>query len=230
MRRKNQMIIRLTDVPKYYKGLPQQDEALNYLQSKVPEDVLFQFASLWRKEKDSVVILVTKEQLAKIWGCSTDLIKDEEIEELNKCLSLFKITTPARIRHFLSQISHESGGGRWKKELADGTDYEGRADLGNIEPGDGSKYKGAGYIQLTGRINYQKFADYMNDQQIMEGVEYVAHNYPMTSAGFWWWNHGMNELCDNNPTVEQITKRVNGGYNGLEDRKKYYKRCLEAIK
>lgn len=230
MRRKNQMTIRLIDVAKYYKGLPRQDEALNYLQSKIPEDILFQFAALWRREEDSPIILVTKAQLAKIWGCSIDLIKDSEIEELNKCLSLFKITTSARIRHFLSQISHESGGGRWKKELDSGEYLEGRTDLGNIFPGDGPKYKGAGYIQLTGRSNYLSFSEFMNDPRIMEGVDYVAEEYPMTSAGYWWMNNNMNSLCDTNPSVEEVTKRVNGGLNGLKDRKKYYSRCLEVIK
>lgn len=224
------MTIRLIDVAKYYKGLPQQDEALNYLQSKISEDILFEFAALWRRESDQVPNLVSKKQLAYIWGCSEHFIQDKEVEEMNICLSLFKITTPVRIRHFLSQISHESGGGRWKKELADGSEYEGRRDLGNIYPGDGPKYKGAGYIQLTGRSNYETFSDYIKDSRVMDGVDYVAETYPMTSAGFWWMKNKMNELCDTNPEVEKVTKRVNGGYNGLEDRKKYYQRCLEVIK
>jgi len=63
----------------------------------------------------------------------------------------------------------------------------------------------------------------------MDGVSYVAANYPMTSAGFWWHNNQMNALCDKNPTVEQVTLRVNGGYNGLDDRKMYYNRCCQVI-
>ena len=64
----------------------------------------------------------------------------------------------------------------------------------------------------------------------MKGVDYVAKNYPWTSAGFWWKSHGMNSLCDGNPSVEQVTKRVNGGYNGLESRKKYYKMACNIFK
>ena len=90
-------------------------------------------------------------------------------------------------------------------------------------------YKGAGYIQLSGRYNYQKFSDYIGDPRVMEGVDYVAEHYPFSSAGYWWQSNGMNELCDTNPTVEQVTLRVNGGYNGLDDRKHYYFICQRVI-
>jgi len=173
---------------------------------------------------------VTKDDLAYIWGCSPSLIKDWEIAELNKCLTTFHITTPVRICHFLAQTAHESGGGRYTKELASGWDYEGRTDLGNTQPGDGPKYKGAGYLQTTGRANYQDFANYIHDPRVMEGVDYVAEHYPFSSAGFWWMENGMNQLCDTNPTVAQVTQRVNGGYNGLEDRQHYYNRTLDVIK
>ena len=175
-------------------------------------------------------VLVTKKQLAYIWNCGESLIKDFEVDEMNAGLALFQINTTARIRHFLAQISHESGGGRYKEELASGTAYEGRKDLGNTQPGDGPKFKGAGYIQMTGRSNYQAFANYIKDPKVMDGVKYVGEKYPMTSAGFWWHNNAMNALCDKNPTVEQVTLRVNGGYNGLDERKRYYQRCCEVIK
>ena len=115
------------------------------------------------------------------------------------------------------------------KELASGAAYEGRRDIGNTQPGDGKKYKGAGFIQLTGRANYASFSKYMNDPKIMNGVDYVALNYPATSAGYWWYNNRMNALCDRNPLIEEVTKRVNGGLRGIEDRKVYYNRCLEVI-
>lgn len=173
--------------------------------------------------------LISRQQLADIWNCSPSLIKPEEVVELNACLHEFGITTKPRLRHFLSQTAHESGGGRFKKELASGADYEGRRDLGNTQPGDGPRFKGAGYIQLTGRANYQDFANFIHDPDVMQGVDYVAEKYPFTSAGFWWKNNRMNELCDTNPSVLQVTKVVNGGTNGLEDRQMYYERCLHAI-
>jgi putative chitinase len=90
-------------------------------------------------------------------------------------------------------------------------------------------YKGAGYLQLSGRANYQDLADYLSDQRVMEGCQYVADNYPFTSAGHWWLNNKMNALCDTDPSVDQVTLKVNGGYNGLADRKDYYGRATTYI-
>ena len=153
-----------------------------------------------------------------------------KLNDLNSCISRFGITTLARIRHFISQCSHESACGRYTKELASGNAYEYRKDLGNTQPGDGPKYKGGGYIQLTGRSNYQAFANYIGNQNVMQGVDYVAQNYPWTSAGFWWYRNGMNSLCDRGASVEQVTKKVNGGYNGLESRRSYYNKACNIFK
>jgi len=216
----------------YDKNNPNHIKAVQWLEDNLPAQYLDD-ASEWVKTfrtKPQSPALVTKTQIAYIWGCKEGLIQDSEVAEMNKGLSLFQINTTSRLRHFLSQISHESGGGRYKEELASGADYEGRTDLGNTSPGDGQKYKGAGYIQMTGRANYQAFANYINDPMVMNGVSYVASKYPMTSAGFWWHNNDMNALCDKNPTVEQVTLRVNGGYTGLSSRKEYFQKCCEVIK
>jgi predicted chitinase len=142
--------------------------------------------------------------------------------DLNNCLRSFSITTAARVRHFLSQCSHESACGKFRKEIASGVDYEGRAELGNTEDGDGPRFKGAGFIQITGRYNYQQLANFLQDPQVMEGVEYVAAVYPWTSAGFWWWRNRMNDLCDAGADVEAVTRRVNGGVRGLQNRMEHY--------
>ena len=172
---------------------------------------------------------VSRSALAHIWGCAETLIKEWEIEELNECLRRFDILTPERIRHFLSQTAVESGGGRYMMELSDGQYLEGREDLGNIHPGDGPKYKGAGYLQLTGRINYRYLADFLGDERVMEGVEYVASTYPFTSAGVWWYGNEMNRLIDAGASVRAVTRRVNGGYNHLAEREQYYLRCQSVI-
>ncbi|MCX7746131.1 MAG: hypothetical protein N2645_04435 [Clostridia bacterium] len=172
-------------------------------------------------------IYINADQLKKLGWVK---VNDEMLKDLNNCLQRYNITTPERIRHFISQCSHESGAGNYTKELASGKAYEGRKDLGNVHSGDGPKYKGAGFIQLTGRYNYQAFANAMGDPRIMEGVDYVSKKYPWTSAGFWWDKNHMNDLCDKGATVEQITKRVNGGYNGLDERRKYYRLCTEIFK
>jgi predicted chitinase len=170
--------------------------------------------------------LITQEEAEAIFG---NPITKDELTDLNCCLKRYEINTPARLCHFLSQIAHESGGLRWLQELGDGYYLEGRSDLGNTCLGDGPKYKGSGAIQLTGRSNYQAFCDVIGDSKIMNGCDYVAQTYPFTSAGFWWQNNKMNELCDRGATVEEITRRVNGGYNGLEDRQQYYEKACQVI-
>ena len=159
--------------------------------------------------------------------------KNYNLADLNSCLKRFEINTVNRVRHFISQTSHESACGVYTQELGGPSycaKYDGRRDLGNTKPGDGCRYKGAGYIQLTGRSNYQQFANYIHDSKVMDGVSYVSKKYPWTSAGFWWHRNGMNKLCDGNPSVEVVTKRVNGGYNGLAERKRYYDRACTIFK
>jgi len=150
------------------------------------------------------------------------------LADLNKCIKKYDITTSKRIRHFIAQCSHESACWKYTQELGGPSyysKYDGRKDLGNTQKGDGCRFKGAGYIQLTGRYNYQKFANSIGDNKVMEGVSYVSKKYPWSSAGFWWKNNGMNALCDKDASVEVITKRVNGGYMGLAQRKKYYSKA-----
>lgn len=174
----------------------------------------------------SGLLLLSRDKAEKIF-CNA--ITDAQLIDLNACLERYQITTPARLCNFLAQVGHESGGLRWMKELASGVDYEGRSDLGNTQPGDGPRFKGAGAIQLTGRYNYQAFSKALGDARIMEGCNYVATTYPFTSAGFWWQNNLMNDLCDRGATVAEVTRRVNGGYNGLSDRIAYYQRACQFI-
>lgn len=218
--------ILLTNAAKYYKSLPHQIKAWEELQASLERsypDLLERFAIAYRS---GPIEVLTMPQARAIFGRSPTAA---QLADLNDCLRRFKIDTAPRMRHFLAQIAHESGGLQWLQELATGDDYEGRLDLGNTQPGDGRRYKGAGVIQLTGRANYQAFAIYMDDPRIMEGCQYVATRYPFTSAGFWWHNNGMNTLCDRGSSVEVITRRVNGGYNGLNDRIAYYRKACEVI-
>ncbi|MDA7436426.1 hypothetical protein N8654_01950 [Synechococcus sp. AH-601-B19] len=220
----------------YYCEEYHQQKAVEILYNELPEELIDE-SSEWiqtfrNKAKPTKITSkqhISKAQLAGVWGCGESLIKDYEIVEMNKCLEMYDITTPDRIRHFLSQTAHESGGGRYKKELASGEAYNGRTDLGNTSPGDGPKYKGAGYIQLTGKFNYSRLSEYLNDPRVMEGVDYVAENLPFTSAGYWWEDNRMNDLIDGGADVLAVTKRVNGGTNGLADRQHYYDVCLRVI-
>ena len=177
-------------------------------------------------KKNKKISKITDDQMRRMGWSNYNLA------DLNRCLKKYDITTSNRIRHFIAQCSHESALGRYTQELGGPSycaKYDGRKDLGNTQKGDGCRFKGAGYIQLTGRYNYQKFANSIGDKRVMEGVSYVSQKYPWSSAGFWWKSNNMNSLCDKGASVEVITKRVNGGYNGLAERKKYYDRACSIF-
>lgn len=149
--------------------------------------------------------------------------------DLNNCLKAFEINTPTRIRHFLAQTAHESGGLQWFTEHATGDDYEYREDLGNFRSGDGRRFKGAGAIQVTGRYNYQLFSEWVGDPDVMLGVEYVAEVFPFTISGWFWMRNKINQDCDRGDSVRQITRIINPPLLGLKDREEYYRKALEVI-
>lgn len=130
------------------------------------------------------------------------------------------LDTPLRMAHFMAQVAHESGGFRYMEEIASGQAYEGRKDLGNVNTGDGKRYKGRGPIQLTGRANYRLFGRALGID-FEEHPEVVAYPSVGLLAGCHFWQmRGLNELADADDLVA-ITKRVNGGTNGLAERKAY---------
>lgn len=131
-----------------------------------------------------------------------------------------KITTPTRARMFLAQVLHESLALRFFEEIASGAKYEGRLDLGNTQPGDGRRYKGRGPIQLTGRANYRSFGRALGLPLEEQPQLASRHDVGWRIAGLYWQQRGLNELADVEDFVT-ITKRINGGLNGLEDRKRH---------
>lgn len=139
------------------------------------------------------------------------------LEPLNAAMKEFEINTPARRAAFLAQIGHESGQLRYVRELASGQAYEGRKDLGNTQPGDGVRFKGRGLIQITGRSNYIDCGkalalDLLAKPELLEEPESACR-----SAAWFWKTRGLNELADAGDQVK-ITRRINGGTNGLADR------------
>jgi len=129
------------------------------------------------------------------------------------------IDTPLRQAHFLAQVGHESAELRYTEELASGAAYEGRKDLGNTEKGDGARFKGRGLIQLTGRTNYKTFSKVVG-QDLLTHPETVATDARLAVdvATWFWTQHNLNPLADADDVVT-ITHRINGGENGLDDRK-----------
>jgi predicted chitinase len=212
---------------------PHQLAALTALDQGLTDAQRKQFTDLWRAQGSPAAAVPSTAlvSMAQATAVFTRAPSASQLADLNACLSRFQITTPDRIRQFLAQVGHESGGLRWLLELASGDAYEGRSDLGNTRQGDGRRFKGGGAIQLTGRYNYQRFADFIEDQDVMEGAAYVATTYPFTSAGFWWHLNAMNAVVDQGATCRQVSARVNGRdpANGLADREAYYARAVKAF-
>ena len=143
------------------------------------------------------------------------------VEPLNDTMDEFSISANVeREAHFLAQVAHESGGFRYVRELASGEDYEGRADLGNTESGDGVRFKGRGLIQITGRDNYRACGDALGVDLLVEPSLLERADLAARSAGWFWDSRNLNELADRGD-ARAITKRINGGINGLQDRLSY---------
>jgi predicted chitinase len=142
---------------------------------------------------------------------------------INPALETAGIDTPQRIAAFLAQLAHESAEYRYMEEIADGSAYEGRADLGNIQPGDGVKFKGHGPIQITGRANHEACGQALGIDLIAEPRLICTPVYGTASACWFWNSRGLSLLADVD-WFKTITRRINGGYNGLSDRRQYWDR------
>ncbi|WP_236175334.1 glycoside hydrolase family 19 protein [Pseudomonas pseudonitroreducens] len=154
------------------------------------------------------------------------------VPALNRAMQRYRIDSPVRQAAFLAQVGHESGQLKWVKELWGPTPaqqkYEGRKALGNTEPGDGRRFSGKGLIQITGRENYRKAGaalglPLLDKPELLEQPEWAA-----ASAAWWWANHGLNELADAGE-FEKITRVINGGLNGQDDRLALWERAKRVL-
>ena len=154
------------------------------------------------------------------------------VPALNTAMNRYDIVGTARAAAFIAQVGHESGQLRYVREIwgptAQQAGYEGRADLGNTVKGDGSKYRGRGLIQITGRANYAACGealglDLINQPSLLEQPQYAA-----MSAAWFWSTRGLNTLSDQGAFVT-ITRRINGGINGLEGRQALYDKALKVL-
>jgi putative chitinase len=154
------------------------------------------------------------------------------VPALNTAMNRYGIVGTARAAAFIAQLGHESGQLRFVREIwgptAQQLGYEGRADLGNTERGDGSKYSGRGLIQVTGRANYKACGealglDLINNPELLEQPHYAA-----MSAAWFWATKGLNTLADQGDFVK-ITRRINGGINGLEDRRQLWDKAKKVL-
>lgn len=151
------------------------------------------------------------------------------LEALNDAMTEFGISENVqRETAFIAQLAHESGGFHYVKEIASGAAYEGRADLGNTETGDGVRFKGRGLIQITGRSNYGKCGEALGVDLLANPEQLEQPDLACRSAAWFWQARGLNELADKGNFM-RITKRINGGTNGYADRVAYWERAKDVL-
>lgn len=173
------------------------------------------------------MVTITVDQLRRLAPSGrTDIVR--AVAGGGDALAQYGVTTPSRLAHFLAQIAHESAGFKTTEEYASGAAYEGRKDLGNTKPGDGKRYKGRGLIQLTGRANYRTYGKRLGID--LEGNPYQAArpDLSLIVALEYWKDKGLNAYADRDDIVA-ITKRINGGTNGLKDRKAYLAKAKQIF-
>lgn len=161
---------------------------------------------------------------------------------LNNYGERFGILQPHRLAHYLCQLLHESASFRYDQEIASGAAYEGRRDLGNTKKGDGKRFKGRSPIQLTGRANYRAFTAWCRKHIDKNCPDFevepdLVNTDPWEGlAPLWYWDEGnpdpqgrsLNYYADQN-NIEMITRRINGGLNGFEERIRYYDRAALVL-
>lgn len=151
-------------------------------------------------------------------------------DALARHLPASAINTRLRITHFLAQALHETGGFRYLVELGGPkyfTRYDGRRDLGNVHPGDGYRFRGRGIFQLTGRTNYEDMGPRLGLDLIGEPDLAAEPNTATRIACLYWTGRHLNPLADADDILT-ITRKINGGTNGLADRQAYLAR-IKAV-
>ena len=140
------------------------------------------------------------------------------------------VNSPIRFAAFLANVLHESGCFKYVREIASGDAYEGRKDLGNVFKGDGRTFKGRSLMQITGRANYLECSkDMFGDDRLIKNPELLATPEIAVQASYWYWNkRKLNAIADTGDFVK-VCVRINGGKNGLEERKRYYDALFKAL-
>ena len=159
-----------------------------------------------------------------------------DLGTINRVLNDYNINSAEKARHFFAQVAHESKVGLIEKYNGNSAEAyfanrDFRPEYGHNTKGDGAKYRGAGYIHLTWKSNYQGFADFIRDQNVvLYGASYVAEHYAWESAG-WFWAHEkkLNAEVEKGATVKDITSKINGGSNGLAERTRFYERLKTIL-
>ena len=180
--------------------------------------------------------MLTDAQLQQIMPNLASAKRALYLPHLNAAMQAHGIATPLRTAAFVAQLAHESGEFRWMEEIWGPTAAQLRyeppgtlaAKLGNTQAGDGKRFKGRGPIQITGRFNYATFGGLLGLDLVGNPALAATPEVAFATAGLYWQRNGLNELADARDFVT-ITRRINGGTNGLADRQMYYERAKTVL-
>jgi len=175
------------------------------------------------------MIQITEDLLASLSTKEKKEFLPDLADAMNEFLPKYEIDSRLRVCHFLAQGLEETDGLHTLEEYASGQAYEGRRDLGNTQPGDGRRFKGRGIFQITGRANYETIERELGIDAIADPALLATPRYATWSACIYWAKHDLNRFADVDD-IRTITKRINGGYNGLADREMYLDRAKRLIK
>ena len=183
--------------------------------------------------------MLTTEQLQRIMPGLPAAKGAQFFPFLTAAIAEFGIDAPARTAAFLAQLAHESGQFRFMQEIWGPTPAQQRYEptttlsttLGNTEAGDGRRFKGRGPIQITGRANYRRFGDLLGLNLVDNPDSAALPEVAFRVAGLFWSKKGLNELADRvtPEAFREITRRINGGFNGLAERERFYEAAKSAL-
>jgi putative chitinase len=156
-------------------------------------------------------------------------ILDGFAASMERCVDYAALTMPNRLAAFIGQCAEESASFRTTVEYASGRAYNGRRDLGNVESGDGPRFRGRGLIQVTGRANYARIGKAFGVDFVADPAKLAAFPWAALAAADFWTMRGLNRFADS-WNIREITHRVNGGFNGLAERELYSRRALSALR
>ena len=233
--------IKLTDAARYYSLAPHQTMAWEWLQEAIDQKTLDTFANKYRHpseviEEPQQQRYITPELMEAITGYFAKSFDDVFCNDFQEMIEITGFDQHLDALQMLTaNLCHETCGFVYMKEIDSGEYLNGRQDLGNVYPGDGPKFRGCGPLQVTGRANHQASADWLrdhrgiDDSKIMEiGTDYSADHYSFSMAIPWLLNNDLLNVCLTQG-FEACCVRINGGYNGYDDRCNWWAKCKQVM-
>jgi predicted chitinase len=219
-----------------YKGEPQQQKAVEMLRFHISQadPALLAESAEWvgkfHEKQPKPQGPITPELMHRLTAYPASSFNDAFCTSFNNMLAATGFDQhPQAMQMLMANLMTESGNFIWMKEIASGDAYEGRSDLGNTQPGDGRRFKGCGPLQVTGRVHFQQFHDWLkankgiDDPRILsEGTAYVADAYSWIQG-----NH-LLDVCLNQG-FDACCRRINGGTNGWQSRHAHYQHCQQVM-